>query len=126
MKKEERKQLWGEQDRPQCRSDRLNGEHTRVPHGAEMLSHWLRAAGKSVALTQKLRQSLKVLTGGHCHLNALLAAEQPVFFLKGNWSGTLPLLPQSTPVPSDPRVQGAASSRFQWPLFMKGNLKEGS
>lgn len=65
MKKEERKQLWGEQDRPQCRSDRLNGEPSRVPLGAEMLSHWLRAAGKSVALTQKLRQRLKVLTAGH-------------------------------------------------------------
>ena len=108
-----------------CRSDRLNGEHSRVPHGAETLSHWLRAAEKSVALTQRLRQSLKVLTGGHCHLDALLAAEQPVFFLKGSWSGTLPLLPQSTPC--DPWSTCSGSSFFQVSVASvhEGKLRRG-
>lgn len=113
----------------QCRSDKISVEpqsngYPLEPHiGQKCLVTGCRLPGKSMPLPQKLRQSLKVLSAGGSHPNASVQLNSKFFLEKRFEWHTSTAATVYTLCPVDPHVQGTDPSGFQWPLFLRGNLK---
>lgn len=78
---------------------------------------------KSVALTQKLRQSLKTLTAGGYYLNALLAAEEPVISWREIWAARFCSCHSLCLVPCGSTCSRGSSFRVLVASLHEGNLE---